>query len=135
MKTEPVVLTADSALRLQPLRFIVAGGLATGVHWLAMLVLILLGAEPAWATAAGSVIGAIANYTLQRQLTFRTQKTHHQTVPRYLLSCAVAWTANLLLFYLCNQQLGLPTVTAQPLTTVAVAILNYFVFKRLVFHD
>ncbi|WP_166263915.1 GtrA family protein [Marinobacter caseinilyticus] len=126
---------SEIARRRQPFRFVVSGGLATGMHWLAMSVMILFGAEPAWATAAGSVVGAGANYALQRQLTFRSRKAHRRTLPRYLLSCVIAWTTNLLLFYALYQDAGLQPVSAQLITTVVVAALNYSVFKRLVFND
>ena len=116
------------------MRFVFSGGLATLSHWGSMWLLILWGLPAATATAIGAAIGAVLNYLLQYHLTFRTSRPHRQAVPAYLLTCTIGWCANLGLFALL-QYCGLAVVPAQGLTTVAVAVLNFWLYKRIVFHD
>ena len=46
---------------MQAARFLVCGGAATGTHWVAMALLVRLGAAPLSATMAGAIIGSILN--------------------------------------------------------------------------
>lgn len=119
----------------RPLRFLISGGAATGVHWAVMALLVLVGMAPAWATALGAVAGAVTNYPLQHRFTFRARGPHSESISLYLLVCGVGWLANLLLFMTLHQGLNMPTGVAQFLTTAAVAVLNYILYKRWVFHD
>ncbi len=127
---------ADTGARgRQPLRFLVAGGLATAVHWGVMWLLVVAGQAPFHATAAGGLAGGVVNYGLQRRLTFDYRGSHTGVMPRYLLSCAAAWLVNLLVFQLLHVPAGLPTGIAQFATTALVSLMNYLVYRRLVFHD
>lgn len=119
----------------QPLGFLVSGGTATLVHWVTMALLIDGSMPPAAATAIGSLAGAATNYALQRRLAFRNSGPHGAVVPRYALSCATSWLANLVLFRLLFELAGLPVPPAQILTTGLVTGLNYQMYKRLVFHE
>lgn len=119
----------------QPLRFVFSGGLATLVHWLIMGLMILAGAQPTLATAVGAFIGAIINYILQRNVTFRSDVAHSKALQAYLLACVVTWLANLLIFVACHHWLGLAPLYAQGLTTALVACLSYVLYKKVVFHE
>jgi len=121
--------------RPQAAWFAAAGGLATAIHWAAMGLLVATGADPLLSTAVGSLAGASANYGLQRGLAFRGAGPHRQTVWRYLIACAFAWQANLLLFAVLNGAAALPVAIAQALTTALVAVSNFAIYRRLVFHE
>lgn len=112
-----------------------AGGLATLVHWVVMAGLVGMGLEATAATASGSIIGATANYGLQRRLAFRKAGPHSQTLWRYLSSCALAWLCNLAVFYVLNHVLSFSVLFSQIATTGVVAVLNYVVYQRLVFYE
>lgn len=116
------------------LRFIMSGGMATLAHWVSMALLIQAGMNPALSTALGATIGALLNYALQYHLTFRTDRAHRETFPRYLAAVAVGWCANLGLFAGLHG-LGASILYAQGVTSVAVAALNYWLYKTKVFHD
>ncbi|HED38941.1 MAG TPA: GtrA family protein [Chromatiales bacterium] len=120
---------------LQPLRFALSGGLSTAAHWLVMGVMINAGTLPAVATATGALIGAIVNYVLQRHLTFQSSALHRTALPRYLSVCTVTWVANLLFFLLLHRIFLLSPMVAQGATTVAIALMSYFLYKRIVFND
>tara|TARA_R100000306_G_scaffold5998_1_gene8483 strand:- start:410 stop:940 length:531 start_codon:yes stop_codon:yes gene_type:complete len=115
--------------------FIAAGGMATLFHWAAMSGLVLLGMAPVAATFSGSVVGAVTNYWLQRTLAFPNARPHIQAIWRYVFSCSLAALLNVLIFFVLHQLLEISVVPAQLLTTAAVAVFNYVVYQRLVFHE
>lgn len=126
---------ASPGIRQQVLGFAAAGGIATAIHWASMAGLVLLGLSPLYATAIGSLCGAVANYLFQRQLAFPNADTHAKTVGRYALSCLLAWITNFILFSFFHQSLSLPVTAAQIVTTTFGALLNFVVYQRLVFHE
>ncbi|MEN8213786.1 MAG: GtrA family protein [Pseudomonadota bacterium] len=125
----------NSARLSEVMRFITAGGMATLSHWLTMALLIAAGALPALATAVGAVVGAVANYLLQKAYTFRSGHSHHIVLPRYVAACALLWLANLLLFILLHRLFDLSIPPAQLLTTAFVALLSYWLFRSVVFNE
>ena len=99
-----------------------------------MCLLVWAGVRPTAATALGALFGALINYLLQYHYAFQSSHPHGATLARYTVACVVGWSANLLLFSLLlwwsNQVL-----ISQLCTTALVAFLNYFVYRRMVFHD
>lgn len=117
------------------LRFSLAGGLATASHWLVMALMINAGAVPATATAIGAFIGAIINYILQRHVTFQSNVAHHFALLRYLGVCTLTWFVNLIFFLVLHRIVLLSPLYAQGITTLTVALMSYFLYKRIVFND
>lgn len=122
-------------LSLRPLRFALSGGLATAAHWLIMALMINMSISPTLATAVGAFIGAVVNYILQRNVTFQSNATHRSVLLRYLGVCTLAWSANLLLFSVFHHTILLSAMYAQAITTLIVALMSYFLYKRMVFND
>lgn len=116
-------------------RFVASGGSATGCHWLLMWLLISAGMPAAAATAGGCATGAATSYLLQRNWTFRSNARHRDTAPRFLAAAGAAWLANLAIFILLNQFARITAGPAQAITSIAVALLSYFLYSRLVFHE
>lgn len=133
--TNPMTSTTKRSSVFQPLRFVLSSGLATTSHWSVMAMMIIAGVAPTVATAVGALIGAIANYFLQRKVTFRNNSPHHTTLPRYIVACTVIWLLNLIFFFIFYQIALLSTVVAQGTTTLAVALISYFLYKRVVFNE
>lgn len=115
------------------MRFAGAGLLSTGTHWLVMATLVMSGLPALFATVAGSVAGAGANYVLQHRLTFHDRHRHPQQLPRYVLACAFLWLSNALIFFLGDSVMVLAVWLSQLLATVITAVLSFHVFKNLVF--
>ncbi|WP_228160489.1 MULTISPECIES: GtrA family protein [Marinobacter] len=115
--------------------FLASGGLATALHWSVMAGLWGLGVAPALATATGSAAGAGVNYGLQRRLAFGVASPHRRALPRYLLSCSLAWLSNVLLFAFLHSVAACPVALAQVATTALVTGLNYCLYQRFVFHE
>lgn len=91
------------------------------------------GIDAAAATAGGAAAGAAANYWLQRHALGASAVCHRSAVPRYLLVCTIAWVANLIVFASLQALTSLAIGVAQVVTTVIVAVLNLFLYDRVVF--
>lgn len=116
-------------------RFLWAGGLATGLHWLVMWWLVQGDIDATLATAIGAVCGAAVNYLLQYFHSFRCAESHFKVFPAYVRACALGWIANASLFYLISHFV-LPGLSwAQLCTTGLVTLLNFYLYKKVVFHE
>lgn len=116
-------------------RYLISSGIATLLHWSAMAVLIGAGLSASTSTALGALAGALFNYLLQFHSTFRSSQTHFDAVPRYLLITLLSWCANNALFALLHGFTSLSVVESQLLTTVAVTVLNFVLYRRFVFNE
>ncbi|WP_372986283.1 GtrA family protein [Marinobacter sp.] len=115
-------------------RFMMAGGMATLLHWLIMMVLVRAGVNAVAATAIGASAGLIANYIGQHRFTFCSPLPHRVTFPRYLAGAGIGWTLNLLSFALLRMA-GANVAFAQITATGVVALANYLFAERFVFHE
>jgi putative flippase GtrA len=115
-------------------RFLLAGGVATLLHWLTMLILIRSGLNAVLATSMGATLGLLANYVGQHRYAFCSGLPHRIAFPRYLTGAALGWGLNLMGFSLLLAW-GLSVALAQIITTGLVALANYFFARRFVFHD
>ncbi len=118
----------------QSVRFAISGGLATLSHWLIMALMIYAGTTPAKATAVGAFIGATLNYILQHKVTFQSNVAHRSALLRYIVVCTLTWTANLFYFFILHHIIMLTAMYAQSITTFLVALMSYFLYKRIVFN-
>ena len=130
-----IINTSKGGSSLQAIRFAFSGGLATASHWLVMAIMIKVGTIPAIATAVGAFIGAVVNYILQRNVTFQSNAAHRSTLRRYIAVCTLTWIANLLFFSVFHHTILLSAMYAQGITTFVVALMSYFLYKRIVFND
>ena len=111
--------------------FLLAGGIATALHWSTMAVLLYYSVNAVWASAIGASVGALSNYYLQKNYVFFCHKSHKQTAWLYLLSITLSWSLNLLLFGLFYQWAGFYIVYAQLLTTALVCVVNFHAQRRV----
>ncbi|CBL46151.1 GtrA-like protein [gamma proteobacterium HdN1] len=116
-------------------RYLLSGGSATVLHWSCMWLLLQLNVHANVATAIGALAGACLNYVLQFHFTFRSSSSHINTLPRYVAASLTSWSANSLLFALLYSALGFPPVFAQLITTACILLLNFTLYRRLVFHE
>ena len=105
--------------------FLVVGGFATGLQYAIMALLMALAGVPALAASnTGFAISAVANYLLNAKLTFRSERSHASTLPRFAVTAALGLGINSLLLSLLIAA-GLHPAPAQILTTAGVLIWNY----------
>jgi putative flippase GtrA len=116
----------------QLLFFLSAGALATALHYAVLFLLVGRGAGPVGASTLGALLGALANYTLNRRFTFRSQRAHHAALPRYFIVAAsgVALNAALLKAFLPVLSHYL---TAQLGATAVVLLWNFTLNRRWTF--
>ena len=115
------------------LRFLLGGGTATLAHWLSMWFFIANGMVPTLATTAGAIVGAVVNYFMQYHITFDSQKSHKNPIALYVVSVLFSTATNAIVFYLIFHTLINHVVISQLLTTAIVMVLNFTLYKKVVF--
>lgn len=118
---------------VQIFRYVISGGLATVIHWLLMWLLVIAEVLPLIATAVGMLAGAVANYLLQRNITFSTSKSHRDVIPVYSMVVMLGWLGNLGIFWFFYHLLDWSMPISQLLTTLIVLIFNFLLSKFYVF--
>lgn len=116
-------------------RFLASGGLATALHWGVMAIFVTLGVNAAVASAAGAALGAVSNYVLQFHITFQARAQHGRAMPAYFAVVCVSWLTNLLVFMGLHAGFALAVTPAQGVTTFLVAVLNFWLYSTVVFHE
>ena len=107
--------------------YIVAGGIATALHYAVLIALVeLCGLAPAPAATAGALCGAGLSYLLNRHLAFASSSASHvQALPRFMVIAWVGAVLNGVLVWLGVQTLGWHYLAAQVLATVLVMGLTF----------
>lgn len=115
------------------LRFLVVGGVSTALHY-AVLVLAVeaLGWDAVGATAVGFIAGAALNYTLNRRLSFASQRRHREALPRFLTMVGLGTLLNSALLQ-ATLLAGWHYLAGQVLATAVVLVYNYLVLRYWVF--
>lgn len=115
------------------LRFLVSGGIATAVHWATLWGLLNLQVEAVLASSLGAFVGAIVYYFLQYFFAFKTKRQHKKALLAYMPAVLISWLLNLGLFYSLYGRLFSDPLTAQMVTTGVVMVVNFLIYKKLVF--
>jgi putative flippase GtrA len=112
--------------------YIIAGGIATAVHYAVLIALVeWAGLSAAPSAFIGALTGAVVAYLVNRHITFAgSTARHRQAVPRFMAIALVGAVLNGALVWLGVQQLGWHYLVAQALATVLVMGLT-FRFNRL----
>uniref|UniRef100_A0ABX1PTC2 GtrA family protein n=2 Tax=Aromatoleum anaerobium TaxID=182180 RepID=A0ABX1PTC2_9RHOO len=94
------------------------GALGTLAHYSLLLALVeVAGAEPVVGSVAGFVLGALVNYAMNRRLVFRSERAHHEALPRFFAVAGIGLLWNALLMYALTDLLALHYLLAQVVTT------------------
>lgn len=105
--------------------FLVVGGFTTGIQYLIMALLIWAADLSALlASSIGFVVSAVVNYLLNARLTFRSKKTHANTLPRFVVTASIGLLLNFLVLKGLTS-FGMHVALAQVITTICVLIWNY----------
>ena len=115
-----------------------AGASGTLVHYATLLLLTGLPSHPlsvAWvvfATTVGAVLGAGANYALNRRLVFVSSRPHFQTMPRFaaVACCGLLVNAAVVAALTATRS---PLLVAQLSATAAVLVLGFLLNRRWTF--
>jgi putative flippase GtrA len=114
--------------------FLCVGGASTAAHYLVMLLLMRAGLPAVAASCIGFLLGALLNYLLNEQLTFRSDEQRRVTAPRFAIVALGGLGMNYLLLTALIRA-GLPAVPAQLLTTLGVIVWNYSIHGAWTFNS
>lgn len=115
------------------MRFAAAGAVGTLLHYAVMFALVNGGhVAPEWASMAGAACGAACNYFLNRRFSFRSDRSHAQAAPRFLVMVVFSILANGAIVKVLFG-LGLNYMVAQLFATIFVLGLNFFICKLWIF--
>jgi putative flippase GtrA len=106
------------------LRFGLVGGVATGIQYLILIVLVHEGVWPAVASAIGFVVSAFGNYLLNYHFTFRSRESHGPAATKFLMLASVGLVINFVLMHVLIGA-GWYYLLAQVLTTAVVFMWNF----------
>ncbi len=114
-------------------KFIISGGGATACHFGVMWLLINFKVYATLATAIGMMIGAVINYFLQYNWTFKADISHLTSTRNYIITVILSFISNTFLFWLCYDKLYINILLSQIITSIIVALQNYLIYKKFVF--
>ena len=105
--------------------FILIGAIGTIAHYSILYCLVeYYAVSPVWGSGWGALAGLFINYFLNYSLTFKSQQSHVQTLPKFTLIASLGFCLNLGLMALLTVRLYY--LFAQIITTGIVLIWNFF---------
>lgn len=115
-------------------RYAQVGGVATGVHYLMLLVLVEgVGLPAAPSAALAALWGALVAYLGNRVFTFSSRAGHRYALPRFLLVAALAAGLNGLIVWVGTRGLNWHYLMAQLLASIVVLGLTYRINRAWTF--
>jgi putative flippase GtrA len=127
----PAPLTKDSLNRFAGIadrfaRFLLVGGAATALHYAILFVLVeKFGTDPTAATSFAYLGGWTVSYRLNYSFTFRSDRPHSSTFPRFMAVAAAGFCLNAATMYLLNHVLGIHYIVAQVCATGLTTIWHF----------
>ena len=107
-------------------RFGLVGAISLPSHYGMLILLVEIGgADPVLSTIAGSAVGLVVNYSLNRRFTFRSKKRNRDAGPIFLTVAMATGILNAALVYLGTGPLGIHYLPVQILTTLIVFLANF----------
>ncbi len=104
--------------------FTLVGAISTLVHYSILYALVEgFAFNPVWGSGYGALAGLIISYALNYSLTFKSEQSHTQTLPKFALIASLGFCLNIVLMTLLTPHLYY--LYAQVLTTGVVLIWNF----------
>ena len=114
--------------------FATVGALGAGIQYLVLIGLTETAiASPMTASAIGFILGATVNYTLNKRITFRSDRRHREAAPRFLAVASLGLFLNTLFMYLLMAHFHIVYPIAQILATGIVVVSNYLANRHWTF--
>ena len=120
----------------QFLAFTGVGAVGTAGHYLTLILLVeTLQWNPVLSTSLGFVVGALINYILNYKYTFSSNKSHHETLFRFLLVAVIGALINSGIMYLGTTLWSVNYLLTQLVATGIVLIQNFTLNKLWTFAE
>ena len=117
-------------------RFGLVGAISMPSHYGTLILLVEIGGvDPVLSTLAGSAVGLVINYSLNRRFTFRSKKPNRHAGPIFLTVATATGILNAALVYLGTGPLGIHYLPVQILTTLLVFLANFASHSAWTFRD
>ncbi|MEX3951278.1 GtrA family protein [Paraburkholderia sp. EG287B] len=120
-------------------RFVVyagVGAIGTVAQYSILIAMVHSGlASPAVSSMAGATVGAIVNYSLNRQITFRSKSNPLSTAPKFAIIALLGVLMNGVCMKFFATVLGLNYLIAQLITTALVLGLTYLLNSKWTFKE
>lgn len=115
-------------------RFAAVGGVATGIQYVLLVLLVELMAAPeVLASALSFSLSAVINYLLNYYLTFGGGARHRQALPKFALVAAAGLLINTLCFSLAIMLL--PYLLAQVVATLVTLLSNFLLHQFWIYRE
>lgn len=117
---------AGTGLFEQFVRFMGVGCVSAIGHYGLLIVLVqAAGVAAVPASAAGALLGAWINYSLNYRFTFKSSKRHAESVTKFAIVAAIGLLLNTLFMWLGVELFGIHYLVSQIITTVLVMIWSF----------
>ncbi|GAC1335584.1 MAG: hypothetical protein NVSMB26_20440 [Beijerinckiaceae bacterium] len=128
-------LRFDSSARArQIVSFGAIGTISTLAYGALASLLTMTVAIPAWTgSGAAYMATSVFAYLFHKRLTFRSNASHREAVPRFVMSNSIGYLIALILPLILTDELHTPPAVAILLTVIIVPILNFLLLDRFVF--
>lgn len=114
-------------LRKRFTSFVLVGVIATAIHFGVLILLVQgFGVLPTWASTAGFLLSAVANYALNYRLTFNSDKPHVEAAGKFVVVLTAGMLGNAALMHTGTAILGWPYLLVQLGTTVMILFWHFF---------
>ncbi|OWW19320.1 GtrA family protein [Noviherbaspirillum denitrificans] len=110
----------------QFVRFFGVGVVSAIGHYGLLITLVQgFGVDSVGASAAGALLGAVINYTLNYHFTFRSNKRHRESAAKFAVVATIGLLLNTLLMWLGVDVLHIHYLLAQVLTTLLLLLWSF----------
>ena len=115
----------------QFITFAGVGAIGTAGHYLTLLILVqIFLLNPVLATTIGFIVGALINYQLNYNVTFKSNKPHYETMIKFFTIALISGVLNSYLMFIGLKLTSLNYFIIQIFATTLVLVLN-FVFNKI----
>ena len=122
-------LSETNPLRLVAYRFACftgVGFVGTLVHYLVLIILVMtFDVRAVIGSTVGLIMGALINYILNHHFTFRSNKSHPETLVKFLMVASVGLVLNAFIMLVATEILGLHYLLSQIAATGLVLVWNF----------
>jgi putative flippase GtrA len=117
--------TIDSLVK-KFVRFASVGVLGTVAHYIVLIILVeIVNTTAIVGSSFGFLMGAAVNYTLNYYYTFKSNKQHIETVPKFYLVAALGFLINGLIIYGLAHLLAVNYILSQLVATAIVLVWGF----------